>query len=315
MVAPELVSVGDTERVEIAGLAERLGLAAVVRGMEVLGLAQVAMREAPDPRVNLEVALVRLAHPDVDVSPEALVARIERLERGAPVPTTTGGETVVAPVAVPTARPHAPTAGTPKDPAIGDRPLRCPDRPHLPRLRRHPRRPKLGPRQARRRIRRWTRQRIRRLLLPRPVGARHWAPSVVRPGHRLRGGLAPRRVPEESSPARPARRSPRLRRDRTDVAPPRSRHPQPAELLRGQLRDRLRCRRGTSWWRRGATTCSAGCDPRPRRCSKPDASSAWMATRPNSGCPTKRTGCGARRSGPTWRPCCPSISDGGSGWC
>jgi DNA polymerase-3 subunit gamma/tau len=119
MVAPELVSVGDTERVEIAGLAERLGLAAVVRGMEVLGLAQVAMREAPDPRVNLEVALVRLAHPDVDVSPEALVARIERLERGAPVPTTTGGETVVAPVAVPTARPHAPTAGTPKDPAIG----------------------------------------------------------------------------------------------------------------------------------------------------------------------------------------------------
>ncbi|MDQ1359910.1 MAG: polymerase subunit gamma/tau, partial [Acidimicrobiaceae bacterium] len=119
MVAPELVSVGDTERDEITGLAERLGLAAVVRGMEVLGLAQVAMREAPDPRVNLEVALVRLAHPDVDVSPEALVARIERLERGTPVPSTSGGETVVAPVAAPTATPRAPTASAPGDPSPG----------------------------------------------------------------------------------------------------------------------------------------------------------------------------------------------------
>ena len=57
-----------------------MGLAALVRAMEVLGQAQVAMRDAPDPRVNLEVALVRLAHPEADDSPEALLARIERLE-------------------------------------------------------------------------------------------------------------------------------------------------------------------------------------------------------------------------------------------
>ena len=126
MVAPELVSVGDTERDEITGLTERLGLAAVVRGMEVLGLAQVAMREAPDPRVNLEVALVRLAHPEVDVSPEALVARIERLERAAPVPSTSGGETVVAPVATPTATPRAPTASGLGDPSPGTAPLGAP---------------------------------------------------------------------------------------------------------------------------------------------------------------------------------------------
>src|SRR5581483_10863869 len=60
--------------------AERMGLASLVRAMEELGLAQVAMRDAPDPRVNLEVALVRLAHPEVDDSPTALLARIERLE-------------------------------------------------------------------------------------------------------------------------------------------------------------------------------------------------------------------------------------------
>jgi DNA polymerase-3 subunit gamma/tau len=48
--------------------------------MEVLGESQVAMRDAPDPRVNLEVALVRLAHPEADDSPEAILVRIERLE-------------------------------------------------------------------------------------------------------------------------------------------------------------------------------------------------------------------------------------------
>ena len=126
MVAPELVSVGDTERDEITGLGERLGLAAVVRGMEVLGLAQVAMREAPDPRVNLEVALVRLAHPDVDASPEALVARIERLERGgiAPLPSAGGASTSAPPAAAPpTAAGPAPAAPTPAAPTTPAAPL------------------------------------------------------------------------------------------------------------------------------------------------------------------------------------------------
>jgi DNA polymerase-3 subunit gamma/tau len=49
--------------------------------MEVLGKAQVDMREAPDPRVHLEVVLIRLTHPEADDSPAALLERIERLER------------------------------------------------------------------------------------------------------------------------------------------------------------------------------------------------------------------------------------------
>ncbi|HEV3282005.1 MAG TPA: DNA polymerase III subunit gamma/tau [Acidimicrobiales bacterium] len=89
LVAPELVSVAGSERGSLATRSERVGLAALVRALEVLGLAQVSMREAPDPRVNLEVALIRLAHPEADVTPEALLARIERLEAdrtGTPVP-------------------------------------------------------------------------------------------------------------------------------------------------------------------------------------------------------------------------------------
>ncbi|MGO8871445.1 MAG: DNA polymerase III subunit gamma/tau [Acidimicrobiales bacterium] len=89
LVAPDLVAVSGSERNVLAARAEGVGLAALVRAMEVLGRAQVTMRDAPDPRVNLEVALVRLAHPAADDSPEAMLGRIERLEAGAGVPTTT----------------------------------------------------------------------------------------------------------------------------------------------------------------------------------------------------------------------------------
>jgi DNA polymerase-3 subunit gamma/tau len=88
LVTPDLMAVSGAERDDLAARAERVGLATLVRSMEVLGLAQVAMRDAPDPRVNLEVALVRLAHPEADDSPEALLTRIERLESAARSPGT-----------------------------------------------------------------------------------------------------------------------------------------------------------------------------------------------------------------------------------
>ena len=50
------------------------------RQLEVLGTALVDMRQAPDPRIPLEVALVRITRPESDISPDALLARIERLE-------------------------------------------------------------------------------------------------------------------------------------------------------------------------------------------------------------------------------------------
>jgi DNA polymerase-3 subunit gamma/tau len=58
-----------------------LGPARSVRAMELLGTAMVAMRDALDTRITLEVAIVRLTHPEVDDEPAALLERIERLER------------------------------------------------------------------------------------------------------------------------------------------------------------------------------------------------------------------------------------------
>jgi DNA polymerase-3 subunit gamma/tau len=61
--------------------ARRLGTAAVVRAMEVVGQALSDMRDSVDPRVTLEAAVVRLACPEADVSPAALLERLERVER------------------------------------------------------------------------------------------------------------------------------------------------------------------------------------------------------------------------------------------
>ena len=55
------------------------------------------MRDAPDPRVNLEVALVRLVHPEADDSPAALLSRIERLEAVRRAPIAASGPSVRPP--------------------------------------------------------------------------------------------------------------------------------------------------------------------------------------------------------------------------
>ena len=81
-VAPDLVTVAGDDRAQVEDMARRMGLPAVVRAMETLGRSQVDMRDAPDPRVNLETALIRLAHPEADDTPAALLERLDRLERG-----------------------------------------------------------------------------------------------------------------------------------------------------------------------------------------------------------------------------------------
>ena len=68
------------ERARAADLASRMAPAAMTRALETLGRALIDMRQAPDPRVDIEVALVRLCHPDEDRSLEALAQRIQRLE-------------------------------------------------------------------------------------------------------------------------------------------------------------------------------------------------------------------------------------------
>jgi DNA polymerase-3 subunit gamma/tau len=73
----------DEERTRLAAQGEALGAAAVVRALEGLGEAALEIRRAPDPRLVLEIALIRLARGDAagaGVS-EAVAERVSRLER------------------------------------------------------------------------------------------------------------------------------------------------------------------------------------------------------------------------------------------
>ena len=79
--ARSLVLLADDAAAAVEAQARRLGTAALVRAMEVIGQALIDMRDAPDPRITLEVALVRLAAAGADDSRSALLVRIERLER------------------------------------------------------------------------------------------------------------------------------------------------------------------------------------------------------------------------------------------
>lgn len=88
LMAPDLVSLPDAARERVADQARRLGAPALVRALEAVGDAVLALPNAPDPRVTLEVALVKVTRPDADTSPGAILERLERLERSARVATT-----------------------------------------------------------------------------------------------------------------------------------------------------------------------------------------------------------------------------------
>ncbi|HVM63857.1 MAG TPA: DNA polymerase III subunit gamma/tau, partial [Acidimicrobiales bacterium] len=81
VMAPAVSGAPEGARAALAEQATRLGTAALVRAMEVLGDALIDMREALDTRVTLEVALVRLCAAAADTSPAAVLQRIEALER------------------------------------------------------------------------------------------------------------------------------------------------------------------------------------------------------------------------------------------
>jgi DNA polymerase-3 subunit gamma/tau len=83
VLAPDVVSLPDEAREQVADQGRRLGAAATVRALDAIGEALLAMRDAPDPRVSFEVALVRVTRPEVDTTLAGVVERLERLERGA----------------------------------------------------------------------------------------------------------------------------------------------------------------------------------------------------------------------------------------
>jgi DNA polymerase III subunit gamma/tau len=106
----DLTHLNEHDRQQAEADAERMRPAAITRALEAIGVALVDMRQAPDPRIPLEVALVRIARPESDPSAEALLERIEALEAvlAGASPASLRGAASAPPEATP--RPASPAA-------------------------------------------------------------------------------------------------------------------------------------------------------------------------------------------------------------
>ncbi|HJQ94848.1 MAG TPA: DNA polymerase III subunit gamma/tau [Acidimicrobiia bacterium] len=62
--------------------AKIVGPAAVLRAVDLLGEALIRLREGREERLMVELAVIRLTRPETSSDPDALTARLERLERG-----------------------------------------------------------------------------------------------------------------------------------------------------------------------------------------------------------------------------------------
>ena len=82
LMAPDLVQLPEQRKIQIGDQARRMGASTVVRAIEVLGEILIEMRHAPDARLLIEVALVKLTSVNNANDNSSLIARIERLEAG-----------------------------------------------------------------------------------------------------------------------------------------------------------------------------------------------------------------------------------------
>jgi DNA polymerase-3 subunit gamma/tau len=74
--------VAPAQRERAARVGQRLGPAGLTRALDVLGESLVELARKPDPRIVVEVALVRLTQPATERTLDAILERLDRLERG-----------------------------------------------------------------------------------------------------------------------------------------------------------------------------------------------------------------------------------------
>jgi DNA polymerase-3 subunit gamma/tau len=118
---PDTLPVTEETRERLREQANQLGAPTVVRLIDLLAVAVEDMRQSGDPRLPLELALVKVTRPSSDLSRESLAFRVERLEQGASRPTTdaVSTQTVEAPTPVAPQPPPRPSGDEPPTLELG----------------------------------------------------------------------------------------------------------------------------------------------------------------------------------------------------
>jgi DNA polymerase-3 subunit gamma/tau len=105
---PDSLPVTEEARDRLREQANQLPAPSVVRLIDLLAVAVDDMRQGGDPRLPLELALVKVTRPGADLSRESLAFRLERLEGGAP--PTPAAPAAKAPEPQPTVAPETPVS-------------------------------------------------------------------------------------------------------------------------------------------------------------------------------------------------------------
>ena len=95
----------------LAAQAEALGQGELLRAVDLLAAALAAVKEGSEPRLQLEVALLKATQPQADQTVQALMQRIDRLERALDAPAREGRQ--APPVAAAPPPPAAPAEPPP----------------------------------------------------------------------------------------------------------------------------------------------------------------------------------------------------------
>src|SRR6184192_441524 len=104
---PESLPTTEESRERLRAQANQLGEATVLRLCDLLAVAVDDMRQGGDPRLPLELALVKVTRPAADLSRESIAYRLEQLEQR---PVAARAEPEPAPEANPTPSPEPPAA-------------------------------------------------------------------------------------------------------------------------------------------------------------------------------------------------------------
>jgi len=113
---PDELAVTPEQDARLAEQARQVGQASVLRLLDLIADGLRAMKDGADPRTQLELALIKGAKPEHDASVRALMARLERLERGgaSAAPAPVHRPDVPATAAARAARESAPSGPEPR---------------------------------------------------------------------------------------------------------------------------------------------------------------------------------------------------------